>query len=226
MKIDLMNLILLKRDGDEISAIQQVAELREQALILAARVGAVKTAAQQETAVTAQRSLKEFLDVIEKSRVFVKAPVLELCQKIDEIARRESQEVLDEMTRISAAIGTFQEMERSRVRAAEALRLKDLDEIERNRQTELSMAENSDAAARIQEKFDAIRAAIPLPSPVKSDGQRIREDWELIIVDNWALAAAHPACVEIKPRIREIKALLRAGIKVAGVIAKPIIKSS
>jgi hypothetical protein len=63
-------------------------------------------------------------------------------------------------------------------------------------------------------------------APATADGQRTRPEWEVIVSDVWALARAHPACVTIEPRLSEIKALLPAGIKVAGVIAKRVVRVS
>jgi hypothetical protein len=47
-----------------------------------------------------------------------------------------------------------------------------------------------------------------------------------VVSDIWTLARAHPGCVEIKPRLFEIRQLLDAGAKVAGVTANKITKVS
>jgi multidrug efflux pump subunit AcrA (membrane-fusion protein) len=59
-------------------------------------------------------------------------------------------------------------------------------------------------------------------APAVAQGQSVRTEWQLDIVDIWALARAHPACVTITPRLSEIKALLDAGAKVVGVSAKRV----
>lgn len=59
-------------------------------------------------------------------------------------------------------------------------------------------------------------------APAVAQGQSVRTEWQVDIVDIWALARAHPACVTITPRMSEIKGLLDAGAKVVGVSAKRV----
>jgi hypothetical protein len=52
----------------------------------------------------------------------------------------------------------------------------------------------------------------------------VREDWEITVNDLHALYRAHPFAVKLEPRLSELRQLLDAGIKVAGVTAKKITK--
>lgn len=81
------------------------------------------------------------------------------------------------------------------------------------------------AEAEVKAKAEAQeRAAMDMQvhAAAKAHGQSVRMEWEVNVVDLWALARAHPACVTITPRLTEIKAILSAGGKVAGVTAKQV----
>ncbi len=68
-------------------------------------------------------------------------------------------------------------------------------------------------------------AALPVAAPIRAEGQRVREEWNVTVTDIWMLARVHPGCVKIEPRLSEIKELLDAGVKVAGILAKKEIKA-
>lgn len=89
------------------------------------------------------------------------------------------------------------------------------------------------AEAESLEKFDALAeeasrkvAAVVVPVAQKLEGQVIRTDWEITIVDIWALVRAHPGCVKVEPRLTEIKSILNAGGTVAGVSARKVVNAS
>jgi len=56
-------------------------------------------------------------------------------------------------------------------------------------------------------------------------GQVVRSDWNIKVTNPHLLYAAHPHCVDLKPRTSEIKELLRSGIKPPGVEATPVTKA-
>lgn len=89
------------------------------------------------------------------------------------------------------------------------------------------------AEADSLEKFDALAeeasrkvAAVVVPVAQKLEGQVIRQEWEITVTDKWALARAHPGCVDIVPRISEIKAALNAGSTLTGVTATKVTKAT
>lgn len=101
------------------------------------------------------------------------------------------------------------------------------------RRVELEEAK-AKATAASHDEFDAIaeRAAEQvkeLPpitfAPSRAAGQRVTNDWEVTVTDIWLLARHHPNCVNIEPRMSEIKDLLKGGTTPKGVIAKPIVKA-
>lgn len=99
-------------------------------------------------------------------------------------------------------------------------------EAETKRQLELAAAASAEKQDAINESFNRANASIPVVAPVRASGQVVKEDWEITVTDIWALARAHPMCVEITPRLSEIRALLDARIKVSGVDAKRVTKAS
>jgi hypothetical protein len=104
-----MNAPLVLRDFSGIPEITQDAwELKKQALAAARPVARVETPEQQATAVEALRKLKEVRSGIEASRKAVKAPVLDLGRKIDEIARNYVEEIERQYGRLSGMINHYQ----------------------------------------------------------------------------------------------------------------------
>ena len=220
-------IILFRRDDTalSVSALELARQLSENALAMASLIGVVETPQQQERAVAVQVELKSYLDAVERSRKFVKQPVWDLGVKIDALANELSKDVKAEMVRVSVLVGEFQFAEAQRVRAVEAARLRDISEMELNRQIELSKAKTPEQAEVVQEKYNAQAAALPVASAARVEGQTVTPDWEVKVSDAWLLARSHPSCVDIVPRIGEIKALLKAGVKVQGIIATPITKA-
>ena len=79
----------------------------------------------------------------------------------------------------------------------------------------------------MQEQFNHAAAMLPTAShePVRAQGQRVASDWEVVVTDIHKLYRAHANCVELKPRLGEIKNLLKMGVTVQGITARPIIKA-
>jgi hypothetical protein len=103
--------------------------------------------------------------------------------------------------------------------AAEAERL----EVERHRA--LAEAKSHEELDKINDDHCRAVAELPVAAVVRAEGQRVTEDWDIAVNDPWLLARMHPTCVDIKPRISEIKSLIKLGHKVAGVTATPITKA-
>lgn len=95
--------------------------------------------------------------------------------------------------------------------------------LELERQQSLAAAQTHDQLEKTQEKFnDLAKETAAVPAPIRAEGQKVIEDWEIEVTDIWLLARAHPACVEIKPRLSEIKLLLKAGITPKGTRAEKV----
>lgn len=219
---------LIERDDSRfiVRFLPEADAMKTSALELAALIGKVKDAYDQEAAVNAQKEIKRVLKLAEDSRKAIKEPVLDYGRRIDDTAKAFIAELRTEEMRIAKLIGDFQALELAKQRAAEAAQRRELEEIERRKQAELSKAESHEQLETIQARYSEEAAAVPSRTPVKAASQIVKEEWEIEITDAWLLARAHPACVDIQPRIREIKALLDAGVKVAGICAKKVVKST
>jgi hypothetical protein len=139
----------------------------------------------------------------------------------------------------------------ARIAAEAAERNRKLAEAEREAQKQAAMAKNAEErvkadAARAEvekqkvlaqstshEALDAVNAhfnnqASNLAAPVqatRAEGQRVTNDWEVTVSDVHTLYRFHPNCVKLDPLVGEIKNLLKAGVTVKGVTAKPIVKA-
>lgn len=133
----------------------------------------------------------------------------------------------EEKARIDAEIA------RERDREAKIAEAKNLDEVtaireeaaEAARKAQEAQQHAANMAALIEEQAAAKAAVLPVVAPVKADGQRVRVDWDITVSDVHALYRHHPNCVELKPRLSEIRQLLDAGVTPKGVIAKKVAKS-
>jgi len=222
-----MSTAMIQRDDGRltISFTPEAQALKESALECGALIGRVSNADEQEAAVKAQLELRRLLKLIEDARKSAKEPVIDFGRKIDRTAAEFKAELDQEHLRITQLVADFQALEQARVRAAEAARQKELDELERKRQEELSNAKSHEDMDKINERANQEAAAVRVVAPARVEGQIVREDWDIQITDVWLLARSHPGCIKIEPRMSEIRQLLDAGIKVAGVSAKKIVKA-
>lgn len=218
---------LMVRDDAHLSVkfTEEAELLKSSALETAALIGRVSNSDENAAAANAQTEIKRVLKLTEDSRKAHKSPVLDYGSRIDAAAKRFIAELKEEEMRIATLVGNFQQLELAKARAAEAARLKEIAEIERKKQEELAAAKSLEEMEKIQERSNQEAAALPVVKIAKAAGQVVREEWDIQIVDAWALARAHPACVTITPRLSDIKAILDAGITPAGVYAKKVVKS-
>jgi hypothetical protein len=96
------------------------------------------------------------------------------------------------------------------------------------RQKELYDAQSFERMNAIQEKFNDQSSGVPIvAAPTRATGQVVRTEWEIQEIREWELAKARPDLVRrIEFDRIEIKRLLDAGVKLPGVVAKPVTKSS
>lgn len=202
--------------------------LKIDALEIGALIGKVTNAAEQQEAVKAQQAIQNILSAAEKARKSCKEPVLEFGRTIDASAKGFVAELIEEMTRISTLIGNFQATEQAKQRAAEALRQKELAELDYQRMEAVKNAKSPDEVAAIADHFadKAKERCQEIVQPIRAEGQIVRHDWTIEITDIWLLARCHPTCVKIEPRISEIKELLKTSAKLQGVKATEITKAS
>lgn len=109
------------------------------------------------------------------------------------------------------------EKDREEARVAQA-------EIER--QKALAAAKSHEALEAVNEHFNRKAADLPIVQAARVEGQVVKNDWTIEVVDIYLLSHCHANCVKIEPRISEIKELLKLGVKVQGVRATPIVNST
>jgi len=204
--------------------------IRSNALAQAKKVGQVKNADQQLTAVSAQRivalAIKHAKGIWEEA----KRPLIDYRRKMDACAKEYLDPLEAEAERLARAVGDFQAVESARHRAALQANNDQLLKLERERAAELAKATSIEEMDSIHEKYDeqakaTAEAASQVAVPVRTEGQHVQPDWAYEVVDIWTLARAHPTCVKIEPRTAEIKALLNAGVTIAGIRAWREVKS-
>ena len=210
----------------QVSYTAEAARLRDEALAVAGTIKSVTTPGEQEAAVKAQIAVKAVRNTCEKARKECKEPVIEFGRTIDGAAKQFDGPLGVEELRIAKLVGDYVTLMEQQRRAQEALRLAELDVIERRRQEELSKAQSHDEVDAIQERVnnEVRAAAVPLVV-VRAEGQVVREDWEITVTDIMALARAHPNCVQMEVRKNEVKTLLNAGVRPPGIEAKRVQKS-
>ena len=54
----------------------------------------------------------------------------------------------------------------------------------------------------------------------------VKHEWQIEVEDAYKLARMHPNCVTIKPELTEIKDMLDQGLKVNGIKATKVTKST
>jgi len=139
-------------------------------------------------------------------------------QRIIDAERAEQQRLTEEAKAAQARLQAARnEQEAAAARAQQ---------IEIDRQKSLAAANSHEALDAVNEHFNRQAADLPIATAVRADGQIIKSDWSIEVVDAWLLARSHPTCVDIKPRISEIKELLKMGVKVKGITATPIVSAS
>lgn len=220
--------LIARDDGKLLVSFTEAAnKMRDDALTVAALVGKVTNAEEQSAAVLAQTEIQRVRQLAEKARVACKAPVLEFGKKIDATAKTFLAELDAEMLRVSTMVGSFQQLEQAKSRAAENARLAELSRIEKEKAEALAKATSHEQIDAIQEHFNnkaAIEAAPPA-APARVEGKVVKTDWEITVTNPYELAKFHPACVNITPRLTEIKQLLADGVTVKGISATKITKA-
>jgi chromosome segregation ATPase len=276
-----MSQSLMIRDGDKLASkfTPEAIAAKEAALGMSGIIARVSNAAEQQTAVEAQRALRAAISAAEKARKEFKEPVIEFGKQIDATAKEYKAELEEEELRVAKLVGDFQQAELAKARAAEAARVLEQQKLEAERQAEIRRVAQEEAAklAAIQKQADEAARAVreasnaearakaeeiqrdldrqrelaqaeslkqmeatqsayneksaeaaerPQAAPARVEGQRVVEDYEITVTDVHTLARCHPGCVKIEPRLAEIKAQLKMGVKIQGITVKEVVRAS
>lgn len=165
-------------------------------------------------------------------------------EKIERERREAEEKARQERLERERAAQAAAEAERKRIEAENAARLEALRNSPEALAAEAERAEKARLAAeaarqeevkRIAEReaeaqrHAAQQAAMQLQANAARTvaGQTVREDWEITVHDPVALGLRHPSCVEFKPKLTAIRAMLDSGITdLPGVVARRVVKSS
>lgn len=221
----ILTLDLSKR---EVSAMQMALTLKEQVLELSALIAKVGNAADQEKAVDAQKQLKRFVNLVQSSAKAVRAEINPIYDAVGTMEKQLVAEVDAEGLRLARLIGDYAESERIRVQARQEAARNDIATLQKMEQEELAAASTLEQQDEIRERYAQLAqtaaASLATEAP-KAKGQVVREDWAVTVTDIHALYQFHTNCVKLEPRLKEIKTLLNAGVKVNGVTATKITNS-
>lgn len=187
---------------------EKIEREKQEAILKAAREAAERERVLREAA---ERQLREEQDRQRKA------------DEANMLARKAAQEATNAKQRKEAEsrrVALEAESEKARVEAERR-------RIELESAHARSIAQSHDELDAISDKFAGQARDLPPANiaPARATGQRVTEDWEIIVHDIDLLARHHRNCVDITARISEIKLLLKGGMTPKGVTAKPIIKA-
>lgn len=194
----------------------------EAALCQAAMIGRVSSDLENQAATEVQIAVKTVVKELEDARVFFTKPLLTKKQEVDAFFGEKSKELRAELNRLMELSGSYATMMLAKQRAAENVRNEELRKQEREREQAIAQATTPAEVDAVRDHFAQVAAVVsepPAPLVVAAKGQSIKADWDVTVSDIHLLARAHPSCVNITPRLSDIKSLLNAGVKVAGVTA-------
>lgn len=200
---------------------------RDLALGHASEITSVTSQAELDLCVQAHVHVRTVRTEAERARKECKQPILDFGRAIDASAKQFDTPLDQEDRRLSRLAGDYMAIVEANRKAAEALRLADLADIERRKQEQLAHAHTIEEIDEIQAQAceEAREASVPIEA-IRAEGQVVREDWEITVTNSLALAVSHPGCVRMVPNITEIKALLNAGVRLAGIEARRIVNST
>lgn len=147
-------------------------------------------------------------------------------ERVAELARVAREEAIHRAN-LEAAEREAQRKAAAAKNAEDAAKAAEL-QAELDRQKALADAQSFERMNAIQEKFNAEAAGVkPIETPTRATGQVVRTEWEIQEIRELELARARPDLVrKIEFDRIEIKRLLNSGVKLPGVIAKEVTKSS
>jgi hypothetical protein len=252
----LMNTIQVSGNENIRIAITKEAVLAMQsAIALSSQISKVDSDTTALAASQARLGIKDVLKEVEKSRKDVKAPLLKLGKDIDQKAQDFCAPLLLEDRRLESMQTPYEEAKRKESEKAETERLAELKRIDDERvaadekalaeqlefavqaykaktaedkakaESDLKMAQER-AMAQLKE-LDACREMAGEKIEAKTDGVRMRKDWEIEILNASEAYKAHPNWFKLVPDMLRIKDFYKANPQavVVGVMAREVSKT-
>lgn len=169
------------------------------------------------------------LSGVEGGRKAAKAPLLDAGKNLDAVVREFAEPLDAHKLRLNRLVGDYVTLQQAKARAAEAARLKELAEIERQKQAALAQASSHEEREKIHEQFHRdIACASAGPVTPKPRGLAVKADIEFEVVDMRSFVAAHWNFVRQPVAIDRVavKEAIRSGLHVVGVQWKEVVKAS
>ena len=215
-----MSTALLVRRDLGITFTDEAQALKSEALEAGALIGRVSNAEEQENAVKALQKLKGLRETVEKARTIAKAPLLDAGRALDLTCRKFCQPIEDEWGRINDHVVMFQFEERRRIDREKEAQEKEVARIEAERVAALKTAQTAAHAELINQSATAMKEVVSQPiQPTRAEGQIVKDDWDIQIINPYELAKWHPDCVKIEALLTPIKTRLNQGMECKGIKA-------
>lgn len=149
-------------------------------------------------------------------------------EKLEAARKAEEQRIIDAQRAEKAKLDADAKEASARLQAAkneEQREAAKAAQIEIDKQKAISQAASHEALDAVNAHFNRQAADLPVVTAVRAEGQIIKSDWDIEVTDIWLLARSHRSCVDMKPRLSEIKELLRLGVNVKGITATQIVSA-
>lgn len=189
------------------------------------------------------RRVAEFIDLLKDQELRIATAVgnyqqaeLEKLRRAEQAAAAERERIAHEQAEAIAAAERAAAEERRKAEAKAAAERADArNEQERAEADARAVKAQQEAEARLaaerkrQEELAAQQkeAVQVVAAPAKAEGQSIRQEWEITRINDWDLMKARPDLVrKIEFDLRSIKEELARGLKLPGVEAQLLLKSS
>ncbi len=213
------SLILLNHESQQATATDAAQQLIEEAMAVGALIGSVRNAEENESAVKAQIALKTVRKQIEAAYRAAKDPLVKLGRACDQTFQSLVLAIDREDGRIANLAGQFALAEKRRVEAERIAQQAELDKLEREKHAAIAATPDPVQRAQVLEDFSR-RAAreLPLaPAPTRATGQKVREEWQIEVVDliqfaRWVFMSGRWECLGMEVKKSAVKEMLDGGM--------------
>lgn len=199
-------------------------ERKAEALELSTEVTAVENDTQRALAVNALSTLKRLRIDAEDSRKAIKKPIDAIADKIQEIAKSFSREIIDEESRLNRLVSDYETKLRLEREAKERAAREQAFRLEQERAKALQDARNAeteaDRQALIAKAAEAKQAqqaelvkVVESAAPAKIEGFSAKARWVGTCVDPTALYKARPDLCDIVPSQKRINEAVNSGLR-------------
>lgn len=206
-------------------------EHRDDAVMVASLCEAILTPTQNEVATEILRELGQLRRAAEKAHKEIKSPVIACGRALDAALRSAIEPIEAQETRLQRVCGDYVAAQEAKARAAaaaeEARRQGEINAL----QEKLAQAETIEQREQIREEAAIAAAVAPVvaPTPVRAEGQSVREVWDkkcddLIALGTYAFRVGLPHLVDIKPNWPAIISAVEKGVPVPGVVLTKVNK--